>query len=118
MPVFILMVVLLCVTVDARCEAASEYYADGIAKVQHGDLGGALHDFDEAIKLNRSLGAAYFHRGVIKSLQNDFPGAIADYTKAIKLNPNYFQAYDSRGIAKAEQALTTQRSSTMKRQSN
>src|SRR5438128_874676 len=97
--VAILLVGLLCIAPDARCDSAKDHYADGVSKGEKGDFDGALSELDEAIKLDPNLAAAYFARGRARQSKSDLAGAIADYTKAIDLKPDYFQAYDSRGVA-------------------
>ena len=74
----------------------------GIEKARHGDLDGAIADFDRAIKLKPKDDAPYYNRAQARRLKNDTAGAIADYTRAIELGSTNPSAYNNRGNARAE----------------
>jgi tetratricopeptide (TPR) repeat protein len=50
-----------------------------------GDLGGAIEDLDEAIRLRPGFGYAILERGNARERNGDFDGAIGDYDEAIRL---------------------------------
>jgi tetratricopeptide (TPR) repeat protein len=74
----------------------------GIEKAKHGDLDGAIADFDRAAELNPKDDAPYYNRAQAKKLKNDTAGAVADYTRAIELGSTNPAAYNNRGNARAE----------------
>lgn len=71
--------------------AAMDYNARGIAKVEDGDLDGALADFTKAIELDPKYVIAYLNRSVIKHRKGDYPGSRVDFDKALELDPEYFK---------------------------
>jgi tetratricopeptide (TPR) repeat protein len=70
----------------------------GIAYRRLGDLGLALRDYDEAIRLNPNAADAFNNRGNAYRALNDLDKAIRDYDEAIRLNPQYAHAYNNRGV--------------------
>jgi tetratricopeptide (TPR) repeat protein len=60
----------------------------------------AIHDYDNAIKINPKYVVAYILRGFAKFSSEDYHNSINDYNKAIELNPNIATAYVNRGLAK------------------
>ncbi|MBM3995847.1 MAG: tetratricopeptide repeat protein [Planctomycetes bacterium] len=72
---------------------------DGRAKacLQRNELGQAIADCDEAIRLDPAFFLAFVTRAVAHFLGGDIDRAIADNTEAIRLNPNYVVAYRNRG---------------------
>ena len=74
-------------------------FAVGVSRAELGDLGHAITDLDEAIKLNPTVAKAYANRGEAYSAKREFDRAIADLDKAIKLDPAAGAAYSSRGTA-------------------
>jgi tetratricopeptide (TPR) repeat protein len=76
------------------------YYNRGAAKIEKGDLDGAIADYNRAIELNPKDARAYYNRGIAKRAKGDLDGAIADFSRAIELDPKYAIAYNNRGIAK------------------
>uniref|UniRef100_UPI00286EB21D tetratricopeptide repeat protein n=1 Tax=Chamaesiphon sp. VAR_48_metabat_403 TaxID=2964700 RepID=UPI00286EB21D len=81
-------------------EEAGAYLGRGNVKSALGDKGGAIVDYERAIKINPNYAMAYMNRGIAKHELFDIKGAIADYDRAIKINPNYADVYYSRGAAK------------------
>ena len=77
---------------------ANAYYNRGIARVDKGDLDGAIKDYNEAIRLKPDYANAYYNRGTARSDKGDLDGAIKDYTEAIRLKSDYANAYRNRGI--------------------
>lgn len=70
---------------NAPCRNAFEYFSRGNFKKLLEDYSGALHDYNEALKLKPFFPEALYQRGNIKIFLNDEKGAISDYNKAIKL---------------------------------
>jgi tetratricopeptide (TPR) repeat protein len=94
--ILILMALVLFVGVSIR----DAYYNRGAAKIEKGDLDGAIADYNRAIELNPKDARAYYNRGIAKRAKGDLDGAIADFSRAIELDPKYAIAYNNRGIAK------------------
>jgi tetratricopeptide (TPR) repeat protein len=67
------------------------------------ELGRALNDYTEAIRIDPHNAALYCNRGYLLGEQGNFDNAIADFTEAIKLDPHDSIAYIHRGHAFAEQ---------------
>ena len=74
----------------------------GIAKVNSGDIKGAIQDYNKAIEINPEFSQTYNHRGIAKSKSGNIKGAIQDFNKAIEINPEYSPAYNNRGNIKYE----------------
>ena len=70
------------------------YFNRGFSKEKRKDYYGAIADYNEAIKLNDSVGEHYFNRGMLKYDLGKTKEACLDFKKAKELN------YDSK---KAEQ---------------
>ena len=67
------------------------------------DVGRAMEDYTEAIRLDPQNAALYCNRGYLRGEQNEFDKAIADFTEAIRLDPRDPIAYLHRGHAWSEQ---------------
>src|SRR6266446_1175590 len=78
---------------------AVEYINRGIAYKERGDLGRAISDLSEAIRLNPNSADAHRNRGIAYRAEGDLNRAIADHTQAIRLDPKYARAYNARGFA-------------------
>jgi len=70
----------------------------GDARFGKGDAGGAMVDFNTAIKLDPMLAIAYGNRGFAYYRKRDTMHAIEDYSTQIKLSPGIL-AYLNRGNA-------------------
>lgn len=81
---------------DPRHDGA--YYFRGNARIDKGDLDGAIADYTQAIRLNPQDFAVYYNRGNARRVKGDKDGAIADYTEAIRLNPQFASAYHNRAL--------------------
>ena len=97
-----LLAVLFLITAAAFGDDAVNYNKSGNAKVDKGNLDGALADFTKAIELKPDYADAYISRGVVKDIKGDKDGAIADFNKAIELKPDYADAYNNRGNVKSD----------------
>ncbi len=53
--VFVWLVALLCIGVDACTDKAADHYAAGVAKAKKGDYDGSLAEFDRFIKLDPAV---------------------------------------------------------------
>ena len=85
---------------DFTPEDAVGYSRRAFARIQEGDLDGAIADGTKAIELDPGLSAGYFNRAVARSRQGDQDGAIADYSKVIELDPKSPFAHFNRGTAR------------------
>ena len=81
------------------------FYNRGNARAELWDLGGAIADYTEAIRLNPEFLSAFNNRGNARADQGDLNGAIADFSEAIRLNPQNVSAFNNRGFAIWREAL-------------
>ena len=111
---------------ETTSKGAAAYNNRGSAKVNKGDVDGAIADFNRALQLDPKLAKAYMNRGIAKRekydriaygavdvflpdydlgtpkiQKGDLDSAIADFNHALQLDPKNAQAYINRGIAKA-----------------
>lgn len=82
---------------SARDVSAAFFYR-GNARDQAGNREGALHDYNQAIRLYPDYPLAWNNRGIVKGSLQDFEGALSDFTRAIALNNDYADAFYNRGI--------------------
>ena len=75
------------------------YYNRGYNEQRWGDIGRAIADYTEAIRLEPGNSYYLSERSDALRLKGDYDLAIADATVAIKLNPAVFRAFASRGDA-------------------
>ncbi len=75
----------------------------GRAKLELGDLTGAIADFDAGLEHNRASALAHNERGRARHKKGDNKKAVADYDAALALNPQYGAAYRNRGTARIHQ---------------
>lgn len=82
-------------------DKAVQFFNSANLKYDHGDIKGALADYDTAILIYPGYVKTFNNRGILKaSALKDYPGAIADFTKALELDPHYSDAFLGRGTAK------------------
>jgi tetratricopeptide (TPR) repeat protein len=60
----------------------------GIIKLSSGDFGGAVSDFDRAIRITPKNASLYLNRGLANMLQNKQDEANRDFGKFLELTPN------------------------------
>ena len=82
--------------VDPRNDGA--FVNRGIAYRRIGDLDRAIHDYDEAIRLNPRAAHAFNNRGNAFRARDERDRALSDYDAAIRLDPHYAHAFNNRGI--------------------
>ena len=92
-----IVVLLLCVAVRVYGEPADDLFSKGVDKQNHGDLPGALADFNKAIESNSNYFKAYNSRAIVRQNMGDVAGALSDFDKAIQLSPDSAEAYFGRG---------------------
>lgn len=84
-----------------KAEKSVRYFNSANLKYNHGDIYGALADYDTAILIHPGYAKPFNNRGILKaSAFKDYPGAISDFTKAIELDPQYSDAFLGRGTAR------------------
>ncbi len=71
----------------------------GRAWTEQADYGRAMHDLDNAIRLDPNFADAFNDRGVANVSQGRFDEAMRDFDEAIRLDPNYAIAIYNRGLA-------------------
>lgn len=73
----------------------------GIQQRRSGDIGAALADFDEAIRLRPKNPEAHLNRASAHLARNDYARAMADYDRAIELQPAEARYWYNRGLAQS-----------------
>ncbi len=86
-------------TAQIRIKPTPEDYLDRGFFREKDDVGLAIADYGEAIRLDPKFAKAYYYRGVGWRIKKEYDKAIADYTEVIRLKPEFFMAYYSRGLA-------------------
>ena len=89
------------------CDAAINEFPDDSrfyrsraeAKIEMSDLTGAIADYTECIRCDKSS-SWYDERAKLQMELNNYNEAIADYSKAIELSPKSYNSYANRGNAK------------------
>jgi tetratricopeptide (TPR) repeat protein len=79
--------------------AASATNLRGIAYFENGEVDKALHDYDDALKLNANNAAAYVNRAIVLEEKGAGEEALKDYEEAIRLDPKDYFAYYNRATA-------------------
>src|SRR5215471_7497333 len=105
----------LCVSIQAaehdalklRTKDANAYYHRGLAKIDKGDLDGAIAEFNRAIELDPKYAKAYNNRGNAKIAKGDLDQASADYNRAIDLDPKYANAPATAALPNKPRAIFT-----------
>jgi tetratricopeptide (TPR) repeat protein len=75
------------------------FFRRGDAYNQKGDYDRAIHDYNEATRLDSSHANAFSNRGAAYARKGDYDRAIESYDEAIRLNPNHADAFSNRGVA-------------------
>ncbi len=81
---------------------ARAYFCRGNARVDRGDLRGAIQDFDKAIAFNPRDSKALNNRGYARRNTGDTAGAIEDFDRAVQMDPRNAQAQNNRGTLRYE----------------
>ncbi|MBI4616403.1 MAG: tetratricopeptide repeat protein [Planctomycetes bacterium] len=76
---------------------ARDFADRGNARLDQGDLAGAIEDYTRAIEIEPGLAPAWSNRGNARIEQDDLAGAFEDYTRAIEIDPRYAIAWANRG---------------------
>ena len=84
-------------TVDDEREADS-LVAEGHKSVASKEYERAIHDFEEAIRINKENPAAWNGLGIAHSLLDQHDEAIADFKQAVKYAPNWEECWVSLGV--------------------
>jgi tetratricopeptide (TPR) repeat protein len=83
-----------------RTTSSREPCSHGIVRRDHGDLDGALSDFDWALRADPDRAEAWNNRGATRFARGDLEGALADFDQALGRCPGYAEAHNNRGIAR------------------
>ena len=76
---------------------ASAYVNRALAKMNTGNINGALEDYNQAIALDPNDQLFYVNRALAYEKKKNFRAALADYNVALRLNPNGTISYRGRG---------------------
>ncbi len=71
-----------------------------LARLEKGDVDGALVDFDLALKLDQRYANSYNNRGSAWLRKNVADRAIADFDQALRIQPHYAEALFNRCLAR------------------
>lgn len=112
------LLLLLCLSIDAVGQNASDYLKAAISATEQKNYKQAIAYCDLAVAANSTYNAAYFHRGYNKFKMKDYAGAIVDFSVCISLNGDYLEAYLYRGLCnqKAGHNLAATRDYNLARQ--
>jgi tetratricopeptide (TPR) repeat protein len=79
---------------------ATRYFNSANSRYNHGDISGAVADYNRAVELNPGYAKAYNNRAIVRaSALKDMQGALRDFDRAIEIDPAYADAYLGRGTA-------------------
>jgi len=82
---------------------ASTLVNRGIVYLNRGDVGHAMADFEEAIRLEPTMAEGYTNRGLVLLRQENYQGAITEISRGLELNPvEPEKAYYNRAVAYEE----------------
>jgi tetratricopeptide (TPR) repeat protein len=84
---------------DPPEQLARAFANRGRAWTEKGDYARAMHDFDNAIRLDPDFADAFNYRGIANVNQGRYDQAIQDFGQAIQLDPNFAIAIYNRGLA-------------------
>lgn len=106
------LVALLVVAAASACAAPrakvghrQELASEAGARMQLGDLAGAVEAYTRLIETRPGAGEAYFNRGNARAALGDDRAALADYDRAIALRPAFASAVFNRGVILARMGL-------------
>jgi tetratricopeptide (TPR) repeat protein len=75
-------------SIELGNEVSASYYCRASAKLEHGDIQGAIDDYSKCIEIDPDDAGAYFNRGMAKLQASvDFNEAMADLVKAYEIDP-------------------------------
>ncbi len=113
-----LLIAVALLAIPARAQtpdSAEDYLKRGVARVEQGNLDGAIADYARAIEINSRLAPGFLCRGgeiAVSDLFNalalnnrgfahyrngDWDQALADFDRAIRMQPRLADAYSNRG---------------------
>jgi tetratricopeptide (TPR) repeat protein len=86
---------------DGSQKLATAFNNRGVAYKLKGEYDRALHDYDQAIRLDPTA-KHYNNRGIIYRIKGDYDRAISDYDEAIRLRSDFTAAFYNRALALAD----------------
>ena len=84
------------------------HYDLGYALYEKGDVQGAVHHYQEALRIRSDLPQVHNNLGGILLNQGDSDGAIRHYVEALKIDPHQARVYNNLGIAFIRKGRTGQ----------
>ncbi|HSI75576.1 MAG TPA: tetratricopeptide repeat protein [Lunatimonas sp.] len=98
-----LIVVIIGTLLIASCDSAESkkgrFLLKGNAKLQEGDIQGAINFYEEALKLDGEFADAYYNRGLAYIRLANFPKAIEDFSSVFEIQPTNYDALYQRAIS-------------------
>lgn len=85
----------------------------GRALADRGDFQRAMHEFDEAIRIEPDFAEPHNNLGALYAKSGRLDAAIEHFKKAIELNPRYVQAYNNLGVALLDAGRIHESASTL-----
>jgi len=85
--------------IENNPDFASAYVNRALAKINAGNITGALKDYHQAIALDPNNSLIYVNRALAQEKIKNFRSALADYNMALRLDPSAVIAYKGRGRA-------------------
>lgn len=74
---------------------SEEALGRGVAFLLNGDLGKALFEFNEAIKLDSNNYRAYYNKGIVYRLGENYADSEKEYRKSIEIAPKFYASYNN-----------------------
>lgn len=74
---------------------SEEALGRGVGFLLNGDLGKALFELDEAIKLDSNNYRAYYNKGIVYRVGENFTAAETAYRTSIDLAPKFYASYNN-----------------------
>lgn len=105
MAVLLVGAVTACAAPRAKVRHEQELASEAAARMQLGDVAGAVEAYTRLIETHPGNGDAYFNRGNALAALGDDRSALADYDRAIALRPAFASAVFNRGVILARMGL-------------
>jgi tetratricopeptide (TPR) repeat protein len=95
----LLFLALACPSCKLFAQSVDELYNQAKSAQAQGDLNGAIHKYEEILRISPSLGAAYNNLGAVYFRQRDYSKAAAILEQGLKVDPSMTSASALLGIS-------------------